>query len=221
MNTRKRFMTFFFVICLLFSLTACGQKEDEGKTVTEKWEKKAEKVRADPIVFRFDEKSGATYMYLDEEMCILYQPSQRKKVLCIGHKKDGTWLGYYYIMKFEENKYVAYAPKMVMTWEQLNKNFVAPFLDAKIISTDENAGTLVLDVTYSNDKREWTGEVTKKNMLKIANEELPKSMYYYYRGTRDYQNIVNNIKNEVVFADSNFGEAFEQHVKDILNEQVK
>ncbi|SFG42849.1 hypothetical protein [Oribacterium sp. WCC10] len=223
MRIKSWLMLVLSMILIICTLAGCIDNSPKYDTVQEHVDAVMSDIRTKPYVLRIDDTAGASYIYAEDDYCIMYQPSHKNKVITQCNKIDGIWYVYGYIMNVKEDKYSSFTPKTFLDGDIIKATYIDPFYDAIILSEekDKEKETMKISVDFGGAVETFRVDVSYKSFIEFERESVPTDIYMYYDGTKDYANIVEAILGELISADSKAGENFRKRTENILNGKKK
>lgn len=208
------------ILMAILSLAGC-KKKPTYETLTEELQAKMADRISNPIVMRLDDSVGASYVYLDDNMSVVYQPSHKLKTITICRKVNDKWSAYGYSMKVTEDKYSSYKPKSALDPEELKKNYVNPFLDFEVLSEDKEEKSMRIAVNFADEREEWTAFLDDKNFVKFVRDIVPTNIFIYDSSTQEYEVVFEAVTEEVESADKNMGQILWDRLEKVTGKKKK
>lgn len=221
MRIRTGILLQSIVFLIILSLSACFSQERKFNSVNEKMDVMMSEIKAEPIVMRLDDTAGASYIFYEEGLCVLYQPSHYNKTINIGYKKDDLWYTYGFTMSVKADSYHSFTPKVPVNGEMMYSTYIKPFFDVTVVSENNEEQTMVVSLEFGGVRENWDAVLSNKSFAEYRRVTAPTDVYMYYSGTKDYKNVVEAIAGEVSDADKSMGEFFKKKTEKILNSKVK
>ena len=67
-------LSIFLILSIMFSAVGCGKKEPEYESLEAELYAVMQDRISNTLVMRMDDTSGTSYFYLDDTLCVMYQP---------------------------------------------------------------------------------------------------------------------------------------------------
>ena len=223
MSKYKSIYVAAIIICMFLLFTGCGKKEPEYESLEAELHAIMQDRISNPLVMRMDDTSGTSYLYLDDTLSVLYQPSHKKKTITICNKNKNTnvWSTYGYLMKSSEDKYSAYTPKYAVDADAMRADYVTPFVNFTVKSENEKEKSLQIVVNFAGADETWDVRIDNPSFVSFRRIVVPTDIWMYDKTSGEYPVVLAAVVNEVKAANSTMGSLFEARTEDIINPPKK
>jgi|GEM_PF-1892084 len=208
MNMNKTFKTRFVIIamifCFVFSMTSCKKKPEYATLKEELTAIMADRI-SHPLMMRIDDTTGASYVYIDDTLCIMYQPSHRKKIITVCQKINNEWIASGYLMKVTEDDYNPYTPKYAVDSNAAKADYVDPFVNFEVISEDKETRNMDISVIFAEEHEEWVANLENESFVAFERKIVPTNIYMYDSSYKEYEVVFDALVDEVNAANESLG----------------
>ncbi len=217
---KTRFVAVMLILCFILSMAGC-KKKPEYDTLKDELTAIMEDRVSHPIIMRIDDTTGASYVYIDDTLCVMYQPSHKNKIITISQKVNNKWENSGYLMRVTEDDYSPYTPKYAVDSNAARANYVTPFTDFEVLSEDKETKTMEISVTFAEEHEEWTVNLENESYVVLKRKIVPTNIYMYDSSTKECDVVFEAVVEEVGAADKNMSEKLLKHWEKALGRKNK